>query len=346
MRAARILLLIAAVVLAGRTARAQKRDQEAKQPQAGFVPAGEKSQGEETARRAADAERPAPGAEPIRREDEQAIRATAEAFLKAYNAQDARGLAALFAADAELVDESGDRTTGSKAIENEYAEFFDSTPHQSMELSLESFRLLGHEAATAEGQVRLTPEDGGPCSLRRYVALLEKQDGKWRFASVREEHDVTLAPRDRLQVLEWLVGDWMDEDDQAVVKVHTDWSADGNFLPRDFSVHVQGKPAMTVNERIGWDPLSRQIKSWVFDSAGGYGTGLWTQDGPRWVVQSTGVLPDGRVAGATHVIARVNDHNYHWASLGRTVGGRVISQTEEYSMVRMPPAPRPREKNK
>ena len=59
---------------------------------------------------------------------------------------------------------------------------------------------------------------------------------------------------------------------------------------------------MTVNQRIGWDPLTKQIKSWVFDSEGGYGDALWTRKGNQWVIKSTGVLPDGRTASATHVL--------------------------------------------
>ena len=59
---------------------------------------------------------------------------------------------------------------------------------------------------------------------------------------------------------------------------------------------------MTVNQRIGWDPLTKQIKSWVFDSEGGYGDEFWTRKGNQWVIKSTGVLPDGRTASATHVL--------------------------------------------
>ena len=218
--------------------------------------------------------------------------------------------------------------------------FFESTPRSKLELTTESLRFLGADTAKEEGQIRLQPGDGGPSSVRRYVVFYVKRDGKWRYSCVREDHDITLSPRERLEPLQWLVGDWLDESDDAVVQVHSDWSKDGNFLLRDFTMHVQGKPAMTVTERIGWDPLSRQIKSWVFDSAGGYGEGLWTQDATRWIIKSTGVLPDGRVAAATHTIARMNDYTYRWASLERTVGGRVVPETESYVMVRTPPSPR------
>src|SRR5271166_748080 len=47
-----------------------------------------------------------------------------------------------------------------------------------------------------------------------------------------------------------------------------------------------------------------------------------------------------RVAAATHTIARINDYTYRWASLERTVGGRVVPETDSYVMVRTPPSPR------
>ncbi|MGZ3394477.1 MAG: YybH family protein, partial [Isosphaeraceae bacterium] len=132
----------------------------------------------------------------------------------------------------------------------------------------------------------------------------------------------------------------LDESDDAVVQVHSDWSKDGNFLLRDFAMQVQGKAARTVTDRIGWDPVSRQSNSGVVDAAGGYGEGLWTQEATRWIIKSTGVMPDGRVAAATHTIARMNDYTYRWASLERTVGGRVVPGTDSYVMVRTPPSPR------
>ena len=202
------------------------------------------------------------------------------------------------------------------------------------------------DTAKEEGKIRLQPGDGGPTTIRRYVAFFVKHDGGWRYSCVREDHDVTLSAHDRLESLQWLVGDWIDESDDAVVHVHTDWSKDGNFLLREFTVHVQGKPAMTVDERIGWDPLTRQIKSWVFDSAGGHGEGLWTPDATRWIIKSTGVLPDGRVAAATHIITKLNNYTYRWASTERTVAGRMVPEAENFVMVRMPPSPRTAEKSR
>jgi len=96
---------------------------------------------------------------------------------------------------------------------------------------------------------------------------------------------------------------------------------------------------MTVTQRIGWDPLSKQIKSWVFDSEGGYGDGLWTRNGDQWMIKSSGVLPDGRIATATNILTRVGPNAARWASTERTVGGFHAPDRFENMMVRRPPSP-------
>ena len=59
---------------------------------------------------------------------------------------------------------------------------------------------------------------------------------------------------------------------------------------------------MTGQQRIGWDPLARQFKSWVFDSQGGFGEGEFSHDGDAWLIKARGVRSDGRpgVGDARH----------------------------------------------
>ena len=96
---------------------------------------------------------------------------------------------------------------------------------------------------------------------------------------------------------------------------------------------------MSVSERIGWDPSTRQIKSWVFDTEGGFGCGQWSRNGNEWIIKSTGIMPDGRTATATHVLTRVNPQTARWASVERTVGDQVVPDRAEYVLVRRPPRP-------
>jgi uncharacterized protein (TIGR02246 family) len=288
----------------------------------------------------ANAARPAQGPFTNRPEDENAIQAVAGVFIRAYDAGDASAVAALYTEDAELIDEFGDGLEGRPAIHDFYARMFQERPGTKITVSMASLRFLGPDVAREIGQTQVTPPGGEPASVRRYTVLYVKQGGNWLYSSVREEHATGIVHHERLKALEWLVGEWLDQSSDSTVHVTCRWSPDKNFLVRDFTIHVQGQPVMTVNQRIGWDPLTKQIKSWVFDSEGGYGDGLWTKRDKEWVVKSTGVLPDGRVATATHTLTQVGPNSARWSSTERTLGDQVIAEPAEYVMVRKPPQPK------
>ena len=136
-----------------------------------------------------------------------------------------------------------------------------------------------------------------------------------------------------------MVGEWLDENSDSVVHATCRWSDDKNFLLRDFVIHVQGKPVMNVTQRIGWDPVTKQIKSWVFDSEGGYGDALWSRNGNQWIIKSQVSLPDGRIATATNVLTRSGLNTARWASTERTVGGQLIPDQARPSWSASRPAP-------
>src|SRR5262249_26918871 len=68
--------------------------------------------------------------------DEKAIRASADAFTRLYNAHDAKGLAALFAMKAEMIDEDGKLVKGREAIEAEFAQQFADEPECTMRVDV------------------------------------------------------------------------------------------------------------------------------------------------------------------------------------------------------------------
>ena len=251
-----------------------------------------------------------------------------DAFARAFDAGDAKSIAALYTEDAELIDELGRRTQGRPAIEDYYRTLFQKRPGSTIEISIESLRFLSPEVAKEEGHTRLNSA-GGPETVRRYTLLYVKENGRWLCSSDHEEHTTGVAHHEHLKCLEWLVGDWMDQSSEATVHATCRWSPDKNFLLRDFTVHVQGRPVMTVNQRIGWDPLTKQVKAWVFDSEGGYGDEQWTRKGDQWVIKSTGVLPDGRTASATHVLTPAGPNGARWTSTERTLGEQSIEEPIE-----------------
>jgi uncharacterized protein (TIGR02246 family) len=275
-----------------------------------------------------------------RPEDEKAILSVGEAFRRAFNAGDATAVASLFTDDAELFEENGDRFHSRKTIQDLYSTLFQERKGYSIEIAVDAIRFLGPDVAKEEGRTSVKPSvTTEPPAVRRYTVLYVKQGGKWLYSSVREELELGLTHQERLKELEWLVGDWLDESSESVIHATCRWSADKNFLLRDFTIQSEGKPVMTVTQRIGWDPLSKQIKSWVFDSEGGYGDGLWSRNGDQWMIKSSGVLFDGRIATATNILTRVGPNTARWASTERTVGGHHAPDRFENMMVRRPPPP-------
>ena len=93
---------------------------------------------------------------------------------------------------------------------------------------------------------------------------------------------------------------------------------------------------MTVNQRIGWDPLARQIRSWEFDSEGGFGEGKWSRDGERWVIKHTGVRPEGRPPRPRNIMSRERPT---WCAGSRPTGSSATRPFPEERSLRAGPRP-------
>ena len=177
----------------------------------------------------------------------------------------------------------------------------------------------------------------GRPEITRFTAVYVKQGGQWRQAAVRDELAHDLTPHDRLKELEWLVGDWVNESQDAVVSTSCKWAKGGNFLDREFTMKTEGRPVLSGTQRIGWDPLKRQFKTWIFDSEGGHGEGYFTRTGNQWVVKVEGVGQDGQPVSATNIITRLGKDRMSWQSTERTVGGSAVPGIDEFVVVRKPP---------
>ena len=89
---------------------------------------------------------------------------------------------------------------------------------------------------------------------------------------------------------------------------------------------------------IGWDPAAKQIRSWVFDSDGGFAEGRWAKKGNRWTITTKGITPDGRKASSVNVITYVDDNRFKWQSVSRIADGELLPNIDEVVVVRGQPA--------
>jgi uncharacterized protein (TIGR02246 family) len=279
------------------------------------------------------------GVDTDRSDDEKAIRASVDAFVKAYNAHDAKAIAALFTENAQVVDQDGNASEGRDEIEKVFKDLFTATPQKQIEVTVNSIRFIGPNVALEQGTTKETLAGNETPEYDRYKVLHVKRDGKWMMALAEDSDEDAATPHEQLQPLAWLVGEWVDDGGSSVVNSSCRWSEDKNFLLQEFNVRINGENAMRVNQRIGWDPVTKRIRSWVFDSEGGFGESVWARDGDGWIIKATGVRQDGKTASATNVLIPAGKDGYVLRSRDRVVGDEVSSPTE-FKVVRKPPQPK------
>jgi uncharacterized protein (TIGR02246 family) len=268
--------------------------------------------------------------------DEQAVRQAVAAYADAFNKADAAGIIAAWATDAEYVDESGKVTKGRDAVANLFKQFLGANKGAKMALQVTSLRVLKGDVALVDGTATLTGADGS-IDDGRFTSVWAKADGKWLVQTVRDlpgEAAAGPGAGGALKDLQWLLGTWADEKGMVVVNVR--WALDRAYLAMDYTMK-EGDGQLAVMQLVGFDPLTGLIKSWTFDSRGGYGEGLWERQGNAWVADTVGVLPGGQVGSAVNVLKFTDDQTMTFVSRDREVEGQPLPDGE-VKLVKKPAA--------
>jgi hypothetical protein len=143
---------------------------------------------------------------------------------------------------------------------------------------------------------------------------------------------------EQLKELEWMVGNWIDDNEGTLIETDCEWTKNRNFLTRSFTMSVGDEVQLSGMQIIGWDPANEQIRSWVFDSDGGFSQGTWSRKENRWFIKQVGTLADGGQSTATNIITKLDDDSFTWQSTDRTVDGEVLPNVEEALVKRKPAA--------
>ncbi|MGO9112973.1 MAG: YybH family protein [Thermoguttaceae bacterium] len=270
--------------------------------------------------------------------DEKAIRATADDFVKAFNAADVKAIGALWAPNAEYTDESGQSFQGRAAIEEVYADLFKQHLGAMMTVKIESIRLLGPDVALEKGVARVKSPGGLADTAARYTVVHAKRNGKWTMVLGRDAPYVPASNEDYLKDLEWLVGDWNPEAKDQPLRLHFEWMAQRNFIKNTYTVTKDGQSTMTGGQIIGWNPKLGRIVSWHFDAQGGFGEDVWGKDGSKWVIEANGVLRDGSESTSVNVVTPIDANSFIWQSIKRTLDGVSLPDTLPVKIVRVQPS--------
>lgn len=273
---------------------------------------------------------------------EQAIHAQSAALFAEYNNKNARAFGDLFVPKAEYELDSGEVIVGREAIQDYFAQSFEQNSDLKVHLNENTIRLVSLHMAIEEGNYSITgkPEEGE--SVVPYVQIWTAVEGKWYLACVREllpkEAPQPVSAHEHLQDLAWLLGDWVDESNESIVKTSCRWSEDGNFLLQDFTVQEVGAELMTGTQRIGWDPSTHELRAWLFDSRGGHGQSVWNWDGKRWVVRAEEVRYDGENTSSLNFLTPLGPDSFRWEASHRMTGDNALPDMSVL-VVRQAPAP-------
>ena len=256
---------------------------------------------------------------------------------EAFNAGQVERVTALFLPTAELIDERGTTHSGREALAELFGAFFAEFPGAKMQLDLESVRVITPQLATGDLVRAITTPQAGARAISRSAMTFVLHEGAWLIATGRDvAADAELSPHQQLEPLEWIIGDWVDEGTDSLIQIHAEWSKDESYILMDYLITREGEVQLSSQQRLGWDPLYEQIRSWVFDADGGFGGGLWTRVGDLWVLKSSAVLPDGATGSATFIIEPDGKDRFVMRGLDRIIGDAVEPDVE-MTIVRKPP---------
>ena len=259
--------------------------------------------------------------------------------MAAFNRGSASDVAALFLPNAEFTDDAGNVHKGRKEIETVLTAFFKKFPGAQLQQKLKSSRPIASWMAIQDGEQTIVTKDGKEKSENEITAVLVRLETGWAYATLQQTPKAEeTSIHDRLEPLAWLIGDWVDEDPEANIAFSCRWSEDKSFLTINYDTRMRGKNEIKSTQRIGWDPLTEQVRSWVFDSDGGYGGGYWTRVDKSWIIKSTAVLPDGQTGSATIVIEPVGRDKFVMKGLDRILGDSTLPDFQ-VPIVRKPPQP-------
>lgn len=275
--------------------------------------------------------------------NEEEVRRTFSGYLEAFNKRHVEALAQMLSENSVHVDrETGTRTEGRQAIQKDLEATFKMYPTIQLSGHVDRVRVIQPTVAQAEGETLVVGGADAQPVGSRFSAILVKGDSGWKIDSVEESP----LPRpnsayEALRELEWLIGRWVDESAEVRVETTFRWSTNQSFLLRSYVVRLSDGTERQGTQVIGWDPRSREIRSWSFNADGSFGDGVWSRNGDGWLIRSSQTLADGRAASGTYVMTRIDDATMTTQLLGHEIEGEPQPAGEAVTMVRAiePPSP-------
>ena len=268
-------------------------------------------------------------------QDKEAIAKCAEAFVNAFHKGDAKALAAFWTPNAEFVDQTGKHIKGRKALEKAFTTLFAENKDLKVRIDSHSLEFVTPDVAIEEGTTEVFASDGRPPTKANYTMVHVKKDGEWLIARLRNTAYQPPSNYQHLRGLEWAIGDWAGKTDTGATEhLSVSWAEGQNFIVAKFSTSARDVAVGSAKQLIGWDPVAKKMRSWIFDATGGFGEGAWSGGGKKWTVKVTNTLQDGKKAAATITLASVDPDTISVQAKDRSVDDINLPDTKVVKLKR------------
>jgi hypothetical protein len=206
-----------------------------------------------------------------------------------------------------------------------------------VEVQFDSLRFPSADTAVSEVTLRLKNAEGEEVASSWRNTLLVREEGKWKVAMVNEwDRDTALDAS--LTELEWLVGTWEAATKERSVTLTYAWDENKVFIRGNYTVKEGTKVVESGTQYIGKDNAEGTIRSWVFQSDGGFGGGVWTREGKKWSVDVYGVTADGKELTATSIYVHIDANTFTWQAVDQALNGEPIADTKPIKVTKQKPA--------
>lgn len=268
------------------------------------------------------------------RTDEELIRQTLTQYIEAFNSRDPAKAMGYWMDGAEYTAANRDKIKGADKIKKRLVSFFKNNEKAKItQLAAPRILSIAPNMAVARGLIKLELAENGSFNFEQ-TATFSKQGNSWKIMEMKDQAVYSVERYTKLSEISWLIGEWVDQDNSNQIESKFEWAPNKSFIIGEFKVKLDDNVTLLGNHIIGLDPTSKVIKSWIFDSNGGVGEGVWSKDGSGWAQNITTTLADGRKVTSINIYRPDGPDRLLWRSLGREVAGQPLPNIEEVVIVR------------
>jgi uncharacterized protein (TIGR02246 family) len=274
--------------------------------------------------------------DPKREPDRLAIEKLTRDMIRAFDERDASAVAGHWTQGGEFIHNDGEPLRGRAEVQKGYAEYFRTLKGKpKLEVQSDAVRFPTADMAVLETTLRLRNDDGDVVACGQQNAVLVREGGQWQVAIIRE-WDRDSGADVSLDELGWLIGTWQAVTGDRKVTIRYELDEKRSFIRGTFTVKEGATVVDSGTELIGKDNAKGVIRSWLFQSDGGFGSGVWSREGRKWSIDVHNVKADGSELTATLIYIRVDSNTFTWQATNLATDGEPETDTPPIKVTKRP----------